>query len=286
MEKRLIVIIVVAVIACGSIAVNVSFDKNYHITWGNSHVKSINQGNQIDLLMDQSSGAGFESNVGYGSGFFQIKVKLPQKDFSGVVVAFYLTSDINGKGGNHDELDFEFLGSDGPPFTLQTNVFADDAGGREQRFHLWFDPTSDFHTYGILWNQHQIVFYVDNTPIRVFKNNTNIGVNYPSQQMVIQGSIWNGEDWASGGRKIDWTKAPFVASYQGFEVTACQFKSAPNKDECYISNPTQWWNGDKYIQLDPAQHKALQDARTKYMFQDYCTSKAKIDKECGINSTT
>ncbi|KAH1081545.1 hypothetical protein J1N35_021306 [Gossypium stocksii] len=171
MAKRLLVAMVVAVITRGSRADhNVSFDKNYHVTWGNSHVTSVNQGTEVHLRMDKASGAGFESNVGYASGFFQIKIKLLNKDFSGVVVAFY----VHGKGGNHDELDFEFLGNNGPPFTLQTNVFAND-GGREQRFHLWFDPTSDFHTYGIVWNQHQVVFYVDKTPIRVFKNNTKIG---------------------------------------------------------------------------------------------------------------
>jgi len=67
-------------------------------------------------------------------------------------------SQLSSKGGRHDELDFEFLGNrKGKPYRLQTNVFVDGQGNREQRIRLWFDPTAHFHTYRILWNQHQIV---------------------------------------------------------------------------------------------------------------------------------
>lgn len=73
-----------------------------------------------------------------------------------MIVGVQLHSDT-GSDNVHDEIDFEFLGTDGPSYILQTNVFADDVGGREERLHLWFDPTLAFHDYGILWNSHQIV---------------------------------------------------------------------------------------------------------------------------------
>lgn len=74
------------------------------------------------------------------------------------VDSYQLTSLANNApGGNHDELDFEFLGGNGMPYTLQTNVFASDNGGREERVDLWFDPTESFHTYRILWNPYHIV---------------------------------------------------------------------------------------------------------------------------------
>ena len=121
---------------------------------------------------------------------------------------------------------------------------------------------------------------MDNTPIRVFKNNSNIGVNYPSKNLVIQGSLWNGEGWAPNGRKIDWSQAPFIASFQGFNVDGCQFQHTRTKDQCYESN--LWWNGDKYLELDPDQQQALQDARTNYMFEDYCSTNGQNHKECQI----
>ena len=57
-----------------------------------------------------------------------------------------------------DEVDFEFLGDkDGKPITIQTNVFVNGDGDREQRIRLWFDQAADFHDYSILWNPFLLV---------------------------------------------------------------------------------------------------------------------------------
>ncbi|PKI46414.1 hypothetical protein CRG98_033190 [Punica granatum] len=83
-----------------------------------------------------------------------IQIKLVEGDSAGTVTAFYMSSE----GPNHNEFDFEFLGNTtGEPYLVQTNVYVNGVGNREQRMNLWFDPTKDFHSYSLLWNQRQVV---------------------------------------------------------------------------------------------------------------------------------
>ncbi|XP_057781040.1 xyloglucan endotransglucosylase/hydrolase protein 3-like isoform X1 [Salvia miltiorrhiza] len=263
---------------------DVPFDDIYDVVWGGDHVMFLNERRDAQLWMDPNSGAGFGSKLNYGSGFFHMRIKLPNKDSAGVVTAFYLTSNSS----KHDEIDFEFLGNrEGKPITLQTNVFAEGMGDREQRTLLWFDPTADFHTYKLLWNLHQIVFYVDNIPIRVFRNKQDIGVPYPNQPMRIQVSLWNGEDWATDGgkTKIDWSHAPFVAHFQGFGFGACPVpKNTIDVEGCYDSK--YWWNGSKYWKLSGKEQRLFEEVRDKYMNYDYCNDTnrhATTPPECEFN---
>ncbi|WJX85773.1 xyloglucan:xyloglucosyl transferase [Trifolium repens] len=122
---------------------NVPFKQNYVPLWGQENMQLLDQSREVQLVLDQHSGSGFRSMQSYGSGWFSMRIKLPQKDSTEVITTFYLISDV---GPTRDEIDFEFLGGNlKHPHILHTNIYINGQGGREQQFHLWFDPTADFH---------------------------------------------------------------------------------------------------------------------------------------------
>ncbi|XP_021740189.1 probable xyloglucan endotransglucosylase/hydrolase protein 23 [Chenopodium quinoa] len=230
-----------------------NFYQNFDLTWGDGRAKILNNGQLLKLSLDKASGSGFQSKNQYLFGKIDMKIKLVPGNSAGTVTAYYLSS----QGPTHDEVDLEFLGNvTGQPYTLHTNVFTQGKGGREQQFRLWFDPTTDFHTYSILWNPQRIIFSVDGTPIREFKNMESIGVPFPkSQAMRIYSSLWDAEDWATqGGRiKTDWTKAPFTAYYRNFNANACVWSNG--RSSCHGSGSTFAWMNQE---LDTTGQQRLQ----------------------------
>lgn len=143
---------------------------------------------------------------------------------------------------------------------MQTNVFANGIGGREQRIYLWFDPSADFHTYSIAWSEQRILFMVDETPIRVFSNNVAVGVPYLNKQPLrVYSSIWNGDQWATRGGlvKINWAHAPFVASYRNFLATG--------SNQLTVADSS----------LDATKLNKLAWVKKNYMVYDYCTDRAR-----------
>jgi len=248
--------------------VSVPFGKNYVASWGADHIKEFHGGRKVELLLNKQYGAGFETRGTYLFGHFSMEIKLVPGDSAGTVTAFYLSSQT----AEHDEIDFEFLGNrSGQPYILQTNVFTGGKGEREHRIYLWFDPTKDYHSYAVLWNMYQIVFFVDAVPIRVFKNSKDLGVRYPfNQPMKLYSSLWNADDWATRGglEKTDWSKAPFIASYKQFHIDACE-ASAPNS--VCATQGRRWWDQEEFKDLDGRQWRFLKWVRKHYTIYNYCT---------------
>ncbi|KAL8521707.1 hypothetical protein ACS0TY_012010 [Phlomoides rotata] len=252
-----------------------NFDTYYSYLWGGNHFSVNPQGNHVNLLLDRSYGAGFRSKFQYGSGLFHIRMKIPETKSGGVLTSFYLTAapDDQDPNVNHFEVDYEFLGTNG---TVQTNVYDNDGGHREQSFNLWFNPSKNFHTYEILWNPYQIQFRIDNIPIRVFRNWRGKGIDYPSKPMHIESSIWNA-NWAGA---VDWSKAPFIAQYEDFEFKACPTRG-PGVDAC--ASNKYFWNKPDFWVLNAEGKRVMTAFRKRYMTYDYCSSPSTRKPECSMN---
>ncbi|XP_012074091.2 probable xyloglucan endotransglucosylase/hydrolase protein 23 [Jatropha curcas] len=261
-----------------------NFYQNFDITWGDGRAKILNNGDLLTLKLDQASGSGFQSKNEYLFGQIDMQLKLVPGNSAGTVTAYYLSS----KGSTWDEIDFEFLGNlSGDPYILHTNVFSQGKGNREQQFYLWFDPTADFHTYSILWNPQRIIFSVDGTPIREFKNLESIGVPFPKNQpMRIYSSLWNADDWATRGGlvKTDWTQAPFTASYRNFKANACVWSNGASSCGTNSASNTTSWLSDE---LDSTSQERLKWVQKNYMIYDYCADDKRFPEgfptECSMS---
>ncbi|KAJ8438117.1 LOW QUALITY PROTEIN: hypothetical protein Cgig2_015374 [Carnegiea gigantea] len=245
-----------------------NFYRDFDITWGDGRGKILNNGQILILSLDKASGSGFQSKNQYLFGRIDMQLKLVPGNSAGTVTACYLSS----QGAAHDEIDFEFLGNvSGQPYTLHTNVFSQGKGGRERQFRLWFDPPADFRTYSILWNPQRIIFSVDGTAIREFKNFELISVPFPKNQaMRIYSSLCNADDWATqGGRvKTDWSKAPFTASYRNFNANACIWSNG--KSSCSTSSASRN-NAWLTKELDTTSQARMKWVQKNYMIYNCCT---------------
>nr|XP_016455861.1 PREDICTED: xyloglucan endotransglucosylase/hydrolase protein 9-like isoform X1 [Nicotiana tabacum] len=263
--------------------VGVNFTEVFESSWSPDHITVV--GDQVMLTLDNASGCGFQSKNKYMFGKASAQIKLVDGDSAGTVIAFYMSSE----GANHDELDFEFLGNvSGEPYLVQTNVYANGTGDREQRHSLWFDPTADFHTYSFFWNHHTIIFSVDDIPIRVFKNTEKKGVAYPKNQgMGVYGSLWNADDWATqGGRvKTNWSHSPFVATFRAFEIDACDLSGEDTVAAgAKCGKLAQcWWDKPAMRELNKSKKRQFKMVQSKHLVYDYCKDTARftqMPKEC------
>ncbi|KAK4770160.1 hypothetical protein SAY87_030692 [Trapa incisa] len=256
------------------------------VTWGGRRARISEGGQLLTLSLDRASGSGFQSKQHYLFGRIDMQVKLVPGNSAGTVTTYYLSS----KGPDHDEIDFEFLGNlSGNPYTIHTNVYAHGRGNREQQFHLWFDPTRDFHTYSIIWGPQQIIFSVDNIAIREFKNMESSGVPFPNKQpMRMYSSLWNADDWATMGGKVktDWSKAPFTASYRNFKVNGCAYSG--RRSSCAARGSSSRGGSAWKTQgggLEAGWRQKLRWVQKNFMIYNYCTDTKRflqgLPTECG-----
>ncbi|XP_047078805.1 probable xyloglucan endotransglucosylase/hydrolase protein 30 [Lolium rigidum] len=265
------------------VTATVPFQKVYTPLFGFDNILRSSDDRTVSLLLDRSTGSGFISSSMYHHGFFSASIKLPSDYTAGVVVAFYTSNgDVFQK--THDELDFEFLGNiRGKPWRIQTNVYGNGSvsRGREERYVLPFDPTTEFHRYSILWTRDAVAFYVDDVPIR-HVSRSRAGGDFPSKPMSIYGTVWDGSNWAtSGGRyRVNYQHGPFVASFTDLALAGCPVDQMLPAHGC----------AEAVAASDPAvmtlaKLQAMRRFRERNMVYSYCYDKRRYPvpfAECDI----
>lgn len=271
----------------GSSAQTPSFDDNFIKSCPEENFKTSTDGQTWSLSLNKLGGCGFKTKESYRFGWFSMRLKLVGGNSAGVVTAYYMCTE-DGAGPERDEVDIEFLGNKtGEPYIIQSNVYKNGTGNREMRHYLWFDPTEDFHDYAILWNSHQLVWFVDSVPLRVFKNSNYTNNFFPiDKPMYLFSSIWNADDWATRGGldKTDWDLVPFVSSYKGFVADACQWKDP--FPACVSTTTEHWWDQYPAWHLSATQKTDYEWVQRNLVVYDYCkdTKRFKtLPEECWLS---
>lgn len=123
-----------------------------------------------------------------------------------------------------NELDFEFLGNrkdriqtnamvyTGPPTTGPVDHSVSPTG-HEQMVDLAFDPTADFHVYGLEWTPTSVRYLIDGKLVRTW--NKEIARLKLAQNILL--TIWasSAEGWAGA---VDATTAPASAAFDWVRV--------------------------------------------------------------------
>ncbi|MQL97447.1 hypothetical protein Taro_030131 [Colocasia esculenta] len=250
----------------------ITFEEAYRPLFGESNLRHSADGRAVSLLLGRNGGSGFVSSEMYSNGFFSASIKLPSGYTAGVVVAFYASNGEVFRGG-HDEVDMEFLGDvRAGSWRLQTNVYGNGSTGRgrEERYRLPFDPSLRAHRYSILWANHSIVFYVDNTPVREVRRSGAMEGDYPSRPMWVYATIWDASAWAtSGGRYgVDYRLAPFASEFSGLVLRGCRFHGAEGRDGC--ARVEVELAAADYGAVPPERRLAMRGFREKYMTYSFC----------------
>ncbi|KAF0911567.1 hypothetical protein E2562_011193 [Oryza meyeriana var. granulata] len=253
----------------------VAFGEGYTPLFGFDNILRSADDSTVSLLLDRSTGSGFISSSMYQHGFFSASIKLPSDYTAGVVVAFYTSNgDVFEK--RHDELDFEFLGNiRGKPWRVQTNVYGNGSvsRGREERYVLPFDPTTEFHRYSILWTRAAVIFFVDDVPVREVRRSPAMAGDFPSKPMSLYATVWDASTWAtSGGRyRVNYRYGPFVASFTDLALLGCRvdpIQMLSSSDACAAAEDALLASDLSVMTLEKQQ--AMRRFREHNMVYSYC----------------
>ncbi|KAL3500016.1 hypothetical protein ACH5RR_039109 [Cinchona calisaya] len=252
----------------------IRFDEGYSPLFSDFNIDRSPDDKTVRLLLNRISGSGIISSDYYNYGFFSARIKLPTDYTAGIVVAFY-TSNIDTWEKNHDELDFEFLGNvNGQPWRFQTNMYGggSTSRGREERYRFWFDPSKEFHQYSIFWSPKNIIFYVDDVPIREIVHHRAMGGDYPSKPMSLYATIWDASSWATNGgkEKVDYKYEPFASEFKDLVLEGCRVDPLEQISSTNCTDRIARLIAQEYATITPEGRKAMKWFHERYVYYSYC----------------
>ncbi|CAM6116211.1 unnamed protein product [Calypogeia fissa] len=254
------------------------FWDTFQVTYGIQNVHPNDSTGSVEMALTADGvGPTFTTWNTYLFGSFKCQIKLVPGNSAGTVSAFFLTSPdstTDGSANQHDEIDFEFLGNvSGQPYKVQTNIFANGTGGREEQMYLWFDPTADYHTYQVIWNHKLVLWLVDSIPIRVYNNIENLSpLTFPTfRPMGVSTCIYDASDWAteSGRVRVNYAYAPFSLNFVAFDFEAC-VAQGQSVGSCGTNYSGNWWEGSEYQTFNSDWQNQMAWVREYYLQYDYC----------------
>ncbi|CAI5515167.1 unnamed protein product [Closterium sp. Naga37s-1] len=183
------------------------------IDYCSDHVVTL-KGYQSITFDDKGCGGRFHSTVRHYSGVFTAFVQCPAGNTSGLVSAFYLSSEEGNK--EQDEIDFEWLGKD--KTAVQTNFYVNGKGGREVLVPLGFDCSKGFHNYTLLWTTDRLQWFIDNKMVRDVQRAQ--ADAWPVKPMFTYASMWNASSISNGWWSGTWSgkDIPYVMKFKDIKI--------------------------------------------------------------------
>jgi beta-glucanase (GH16 family) len=249
----------------------------FDVTYGVQNVQPFDSNGTVAMsLTADGVGPTFATWNTYLFGQFKCEIKLVPGNSAGTVAAIFLSSGAASvTDGTHDEIDFEFLGNvSGQPYKMQTNIFANGTGGREEQMFLWFDPTEDFHTYEVIWNHQLVMWKIDSIPVRVYKNIENqVPLSFPNfRPMTVTTCIFDASQWATqgGAVKIDYSAAPFTVTYQNWDFSNACVAQGDNVGTCADNYSNNWWESAAMTDFNSDWQNQMDWVRQNFLQYEYC----------------
>lgn len=190
----------------------------FYSTWRKNNVIFKDGVMSLVIDKDQEGGTTPWSSAEYFTvdftqyGDYSVRMKPIKND--GIISAFFVYTGP-GYGYPWDEIDIEFLGDD--TSVVQFNYYTNGVGKHEYVYHLGFDASDEFHTYGFIWREDYIVWTVDNE--EVYRATEDI----PSNPAKIMMNAWVTQGIDSWAGKFD-GKVPLAAEYDWIKYKAIDRK--------------------------------------------------------------